>query len=203
MDQVIVMRAVVFVGLVGSLTTQAHASVFSASELSKGDWTTPGYGLELALTSRWSTPSASHQAQGYGFQISPSYYFGDDIRAGLDLNYHFLREPVGGLHNALRVRMGWNPVAWYRASAGVGWTKERRIYDSDRLDIPTWVRTCREMTLPHLFQRQQFFSEESSSFRWGPALDLSGGYGACRSETSQTEWRWMWAAQLLLTFAWR
>ena len=203
MGQIVVMRVIGLVVAMLCLTTQAHASTFSASELSKGSWTTPGYGLELALTSRWSSPVQGNQAQGYGFQIAPSYYLGEQLRLGLDLNYHFLRKPVGGLHNAVRAWVGWAPLSWYQASIGIGWTKERRMYDADRLDIPSWVRACRQMNLPHVFQRQQIFSEESSNFRWGPALDLSGGYGSCRSETGQTEWRWMWASQLLLTFAWR
>jgi len=185
------------------LTMPAHATVFSSSELSRGDWSTPGYGLELSLTSRWSHPMPGRQAQGLGFQIAPSYHFGDQLRLGLDLSYHFLREPVGGLHNALRLWLGFSPWSWHQAILGVGWGRERRIYDQDRSDIPSWARECREMTLPQIFQRQQVFWDGSSDFRWGPAFDAVGGYGACRSETKQTQRRWMWAAQLLLTFAWR
>ena len=197
------MRTLSLVAALTCLVQPAYAAVFSASELGKGDWATPGYGLELALTSRWSESSPGDQAQGFGFQIAPSYHFGRQRRVGLDLNYHFLREPVGGLHNALRVWMGWSPLPWHQAVLGVGWARERRIYDQDRGDIPSWIRACREVTLPQVFQRQQIFWDGSTNFRWGPAFDTIAGYGACRSETNQNQRRWMWAAQLLLTFAWR
>lgn len=180
-----------------------EASVFRSSELSKGTWLTPGYGLELSLTSRWSAPATQGTSQGYGFQITPSYYIGDSVRLGLDLSYHFLREPVGGLHNAVRLWTGWAPLSWYQGTLGFGWAKERRNYDTDRSDIPQWVRSCRQAEMPHMFQRQQIYLEGSSNFRWGPALDLMAGYGSCQSETSQTQRRWMWASQLLISFAWR
>lgn len=196
-------RTVVFVAVCCVFLADAHARVFSTSELSESDWTTPGYGLELALTSRWSTPQPSQHTQGYGFQIAPSYHLGRQLRLGLELSYHFLQVPVGGLHNALRLWVSWSPISWHHALLGMGWAKERRIYDRDRRDIPSWVRLCREMTLPQIFQRQQIFWHEDSNYRWGPAFDIIGGYGACRSETNQTERRWMWAGQLLLTFAWR
>ena len=203
MAYVAMIRRLSFAVLVVCLAVPAPAGVFSASELDKGNWSTTGYGLELSLTSRWSQSSPGNQSQGFGFQITPSYHVGYQLRLGLDLNYHFLREPVGGLHNALKIWLGWSPFSWHQAIVGLGWARERRIYDPDRSDIPSWVRACREATLPQIFQRQQVFWDRSSNFRWGPAFDTIAGYGSCRSETNRNQRRWMWAAQLLLTFAWR
>ncbi|MEC8052095.1 MAG: hypothetical protein VX210_14980 [Myxococcota bacterium] len=186
-----------------SVVAKAEAEVFRASELSKGDWNSPGYAFELSLSSFSSSPIAKRRVEGYGFRFAPSYLLNEQIRLGLDLSYHFLRKPIGGIQNALRVWGGWDLLPWHQVAIGAGFSQEQRNYDVTRNDIPQWIRTCRRVDFFHVFQRYQFFWDFDSDFRWGPGMELMAGNGFCQSENLEKKWRGMWAGQLFFTFAWR
>ena len=181
----------------------ADAQVFRASELSKGTWDTPGYAFALSLSGLWSVPVPKRNTRGYGFTFAPSFLLEGGIRLGLDLSYHFLREPIGGLQNAMRLWSGWDIYPWYQTAIGVGFAREQRNYDVIRTDIPKWIRNCRRTHLPHILQRNHLFFGGDGDYRWGPGAELMAGYGVCQSEERDKKWRRMWAAQLFFTFAWR
>ena len=182
---------------------RADAAVFSSTELSKGDWRSLGYSFELSLGSRISTLRGAGTLFAHGLQLSPSYQVVGGLRIGLDFGYQFFIEPVPGVANAFRLWAGWNPRDWYQGILGIGWAQERRVIDIATGTVPEWARGCELGQLPHIFQRQHLFVEESGSFRWGPSFDAMGGYGRCRNENREHQGRWMWAAQLLFSFAWR
>lgn len=197
------LRYALALGLALGFSVVAKAEVFRASELSKGDWDSPGYAFELSLSSFSSFPVAKRRVEGYGFRFAPSYLLNEQIRLGLDLSYHFLRKPIGGIQNALRMWGGWDLLPWHQVAIGAGISQEQRNYDVTRSDIPQWIRTCRRVDFFHVFQRYQFFWDFDADFRWGPGMELMAGNGFCQSENLEKKWRGMWAGQLFFTFAWR
>lgn len=190
----------VYVMVVGS---RSDAAVFSSTELSKGDWSTPGYSFELSLGSRVSSLRDAGLIFGHGLQLSPSYQAVQGFRLGIDLSYQFFIQPVQGVANTFRLWAGWNPLVWYQSVVGVGWAQERRVFDIGTLAAPDWARDCELAQFPHVFQRQQLFVQTTRSFRWGPSVDVMGGYGRCRNQSREYDGRWMWATQLLFSLAWR